>query len=96
MGREAERQFFGHCFWVSRQNSMAGRAVNFLIVVDEDAVVQDGDISGLFEFSGFEDWSEEDNIKRLPLAGLAAGVYFRRGLVVNRGRLAVGIELFGV
>ena len=75
---------------------MAGRAVNFLVVVDEHAVVQHGDISGLFEFSGFENGREKDNIERLPLAGLAAGIYFRRGLAVNRGRLAIRIELFGV
>ena len=75
---------------------MTGRAVDFLVVMDEDAVMQYGDISGLFEFSGFEDGGEKDNIERLPLAGLAAGVYYRRGLAVNRGRLAVRIELFSV
>ena len=75
---------------------MAGRAVDFLIVVDEHAVMQYGDISGLFELAGFENGGEKDNIERLPLAGLATGVYHRRGLAVNRGRLAVGIELFGV
>ena len=96
MGREAERQFFGHCFWVSRQDSMAGPAVDFLVVVDEDAVVQNGNISGLFEFSGFEGRSVEDNIEGLPLAGLTAGVYHWRGLAVNGGRLAIRIELLGV
>ena len=75
---------------------MAGRTVDFLVMMDEDAVMQYGDISGLFELAGFEDRGEKDNIEGLPLAGLAAGVYFRRGLAVNRGRLAVGIELFGV
>ena len=75
---------------------MAGWSVYFLVVVDEDAVVQYGDISGLCEFSGFEGRGEEDNIEGLPLAGLAAGVYHRWGLTVNRGCLAVGIELLGV
>ena len=96
MGREAEWQFFGHCFWVPRQNSMAGRAVDFLVVVDKDAVVQDGDICGLFEFSGFEERGVEDNIEGLPLAGLAAGIYHWRTLGVNGGRLAIRIELLGV
>ena len=75
---------------------MAGLAVDFLAVMDEDAVVQDGDISQLFELAAFEDGGEEDNIERLPLAGLAAGVYHRGGLAVNGGCLAVGVELFGV
>jgi hypothetical protein len=75
---------------------MTGRPVDFLVVVDEDAVMQYGDISGLFEPSGFEDGGEEDNIEGLPLAGPAAGVYFRRSLAVNRGRLAIWIELLGV
>ena len=75
---------------------MAGWAVDFLVVVNEHSIVQDGDISWLFEFSVFEDGGVEDNIERLPLAGLAAGVYHWRGLAVNRGRLAIGIELFGV
>ncbi len=75
---------------------MAGPAVDFLVVVDKDAIMQYGDISGLFEPSGFEDGGEKDNIERLPLAGLTAGVYNRRGLSINRGRLAIGIELFGI
>ncbi len=75
---------------------MAGRAVDFLVVMDKYAVVQDGDISRLFELAGFKHGGEEDNIERLPLAGLAAGVYHRRGLDVNGGCLAVGIELLGV
>jgi len=75
---------------------MAGRAVDFLVVMNEYAVVQDGDISRLFELAGFEDGGEEDNIKRLPLAGPSAGVYHRRCLAVNGGGLSVGIELLGV
>jgi len=58
--------------------------------------MQNGDISGLFEPAGFEDGGEEDNIEGLPLAGPSAGVYHRRGLAVNGGCLAVGIELLGV
>jgi len=75
---------------------MTGRAVDFLVVMDEDAVVQDGDISGLLQLARFEDGGEEDNIIRLPLAGPAAGVYHRRGLSLNGGGLAVGVELLGV
>ncbi len=75
---------------------MAGRAVDFLVVMDKYAVVQDGDISGLFELAVLEDGGEEDNIEGLPLAGLAAGVYHRRGLAVNGGGLAVGVEFLGV
>ncbi len=74
---------------------MAGWTVDFLVVMDEDAVVQDGDISGLFELAVLEDGGKEDNIEGLPLAGLAAGIYHRRGLAVNGGCLAVGVELFG-
>ena len=62
MGREAKGQFFRDWLCVSCQDSVAGRAVDFLVVVDEDAVVQDGDISGLFEFSGFKNGGVEDNI----------------------------------
>jgi len=75
---------------------VAGGAVDFLVVVDENAVVQDGDIGRLFEFAGFEYGGEENNIVCLPLAGPAAGVYHRRTLGVNGGRLAVGIKFLGV
>ncbi len=40
---------------------MTSGAVDFLIVVDEDAVVQDGDISGFFE-------PVDERIDRLDLA----------------------------
>ena len=41
---------------------MAGRAIDFLVVVDEYAIVKDGDVCRFFEFSGLEDGSVEDNI----------------------------------
>lgn len=75
---------------------MACGAVYFLVVVDKDAVVKDGDISELLDFSGFEDGCVEDNIIRLPLAGLTARVDHWGGLAINGCGLAVGIELFGV
>ena len=75
---------------------MASGPVDFLVMVDKDAVVQDSYISGLFEFAGFEHGSVEDNIIRLPLAGLTAGVYHRRSLAVNGCGLAIGIKFFGV
>jgi len=75
---------------------VAGRAVDFLVVMDEQAIMQDGDISRLFELAVLEDGGEEDNIERLPLAWPAAGVYHRGGLAVNGGGLAVGIELLCV
>jgi len=75
---------------------MAGRAVDFLVVMDENAVVQDGNISRLFELAVLEDRGKEDNIIRLPLAGLAAGVYHRRGLAVYGGCLAIRVNLFSV
>ena len=96
MGREGKGQLFGYGFVVLRLDSVAGRAIDFLVMMDENTVVQDGDISRLFEPAGFEDGGEEDNIKRLPLAGPSAGIYHRRGLAVNGGGLAVGIELLGV
>ena len=96
MGREGKRQLVWDGLVVLWQDSVSGGAVDFLVMMDEDAVVQDGDISGFFEAAGFEDGGEEDNIIRLPLAGPAAGVYHRRGLAVNGGGLAVGVELLGV
>ena len=75
---------------------MAGWAVDFLVVMDKDAIVKDSDIGGFFEFAGFEDRCVEDNIIRLPLAGLAAGVYHWRSLAINGCGLAVGIKFFGV
>ena len=52
---------------------MAGRAVNFLVMVDEQAVMKDGGISFFFELAVFEDRGEENDVERLPLAGPAAG-----------------------
>ena len=96
MGRENQRQFFRDGFIVVRQNPVAGWAVNFLVVVDEQSVMKDCDISFFFELAVLEDRGIENNVKCLPLAGLAAGVYHRRGLPVNRGGLAVRIELLRV
>ena len=55
MGREVERQFFGDRLSVARQDSMSGRAIDFLVVMDKDAIMQYGNISGPFELAVFED-----------------------------------------
>jgi len=96
VGREGKGQFFGDGLIVTRQDSVTGRAVDFLVVMDKYAVVQDGDISGLYELAGFEDGGKKDNIIRLPLAGSAAGVYHRRCLAVNGGGLAIGVKPLSV
>jgi len=96
VGREGEGQLVGDGLVVLRLDSVAGRAVDFPVMMDKKAVMQDGYISGLFELAGFEDGSEEDNIERLPLAGPAAGVYHRGSLAINGGGLAIGVELFSV
>ena len=96
VGREGKGQLVRDGLIVTRQYSMAGRAVDFLFVMGEEAVVQDGDISGLFELAVLEDGGEEDYIERLPLAGPVAGVYHRRGLAVNGACLAVRVNLLGV
>ena len=96
MGRENQREFSGDGPIVARQNPVAGRAVNFLVVVDKQAVMKDGDISFFFERAILEYGGEENDVECLPLAGLAAGVYHRRGLAVNRGGLTVRIELLRI
>ena len=96
MGGEAERQFFGDGSVVLGQNPMAGRAKNLLVVMDEQAILKDGDKSGLFELAIFEDGGEKDNIKALPLARLSAGIYQRRRLAVDGGGLAIGINLLRI
>jgi len=75
---------------------MAGRAKNLLVVMDEKPIVKDGDKRRLFEFAVFENRGEKDNIKRLPLARLSAGVDHRWRLAVDGGGLAIGINLLTV
>jgi len=75
---------------------MAGRAKNLLVVMNEKPIVKDGDKRGLFELAVFENRGEKDDIKRLPLAGLSAGIDKRRRLAIDGGGLAIGINLLGV
>lgn len=75
---------------------MAGRAIDFLVMMDKQSVVKDGDTRRLFQVAGLENRSEEDNIERLPLAGLSAGINQRRRLAVYRSGLAIRINLLGV
>ena len=75
---------------------MAGRAKNLLVVMDEKPIVKDGDKRGLFELAILKYRGEKDNIKRLPLARLSAGIYKRRRLAIYGCRLAIGINLLAV
>lgn len=71
---------------------MCSSAVDGFVVVDEDAVVDDGCAGGCLEYAVFEDGGVEDDVEALPLAWGSAGVYEGRGLAVDGGGLAVGVE----
>jgi len=71
---------------------MACRPIDSLVVVDQDAVMEDGDISRFFELAVLENGGEENDVESLPLAGFPAGVDLRRHLPVDGGSLAIRIE----
>src|SRR5262245_17500974 len=80
---------------VSRKDGfVSGRPEDFRVVLDQDAVLEGGD-SGFFLDPSViaEDRRMIDDVVGLPFAGLAAGVYERRVLFVNRAGLTVEVGL---
>lgn len=71
--------------------------LNFYIVLDEDAVVKDGDTSKMDEFSVLIEFGGmENDIVALPFARLTRSVDERRILAVNGRGLAIGISFIVV
>ena len=74
--------------------AMVGAAEESAAVMEDDAIVNDSDVTGFGLFSGIiPAWSFENDVVGLPFAGTFAGVYEGRGLAVNGARLAIGIGL---
>src|SRR5262245_367201 len=82
-------------FGVTRKDRIvSGRAEYFRVVLDQDAVVEDGDRRFLLDTAVVaEDRRVVDDVVGLPFAGFAAGVDQRRVLFVNRAGLAVEVGL---
>ena len=71
---------------------MLGRTGKLDIVLDENAVMEDGDTGGAQQFAaGIETRAVEDDVVGLPLARRARGVHEWRILAVNGASLAVGV-----
>ena len=79
---------------VERGSVVVGQPVDLDVVLNEHAVVQHrdprpvDDLSLLVEFRGVE-----DDVVRLPLAGLARSIHQRRVLLVDRAGLTVVVSL---
>src|SRR5438046_2260888 len=70
---------------------MPGWAFDALVVLQEHAVLDYGDIGGLGELAIFPPGMVEDHLVGFPFAGREAGVDLRRILAVDRAALAVGV-----
>ena len=82
---------------VLRFAGTGGGPHDFDVVLDQHAILQDGDRCRLQQLAGvIEAWGVIDNVVSLPLARRAARVDQRGVLLVNRAGLAVVIGLVGV
>lgn len=79
---------------VVRQDLVAGGAVDLLVAMHEDAIVEHGHIAWRLEIAVFKDGGGEDNVVGLPLTRWAGDVDERRCLGINGGALAVWIKRF--
>lgn len=88
-------EFEGAGVWegvgVVGEGHVAGGADGLDVVLDEDAVEEDGEVGGGFDFAVFEDGFVEDDVVDLPLAGGAGGVNEGGKLAVERAGDAVGV-----
>ena len=74
-----------------------GAAWEFDVVLDQDAVLNDGEGRLSRDFAILvEQRAMVDDVERLPFAGFAAGVHQRHGPAVESAALAVGIGLIVV
>src|SRR5690606_7881323 len=83
----------GAAVWcVRRRTAVFGGAGDDRVVLDQNAVVQHGDARGRKQSSAFGEARRlPDDVIDLPLARRARGVHQRDRLLVDRGRLAIGI-----
>lgn len=80
-------------FWlgVFPDSAVEGRAVEFLFVMDRDAVVNDGDVGFFDQFAVCPTGVFKNDVVALPFAGRFAGVNSGRLLAVHSACLAVGV-----
>lgn len=69
----------------------AGAAGQFVVVMNEHAVMKDGEGGAFNDLIPFEDGPMEDNIVGLPFSGFARGIDQGFLAPIERARLAVGI-----
>lgn len=73
---------------------VSGRAEDFRVILDQDAVLQRGHRGFLLDSAVVsEDRRVVDDVVRLPFAGFATGVDQRRVLFINRAGLTVEVGL---
>ena len=76
---------------------VAGRSENFTMVLHENAVVENRDVSRFKEFAVICEFrSIENDVIRLPFTLFAADVHERRILAVDGGRLTIGIRRIAI
>ena len=86
-----DQEIFGRLGRVFRCLRVRGDAHDLLPIVQQDAVQEYGEISGLYKFLAFEFGRLEDDVVVVPLAGLVDGVHQRGPLAVDGSGLAVGV-----
>ena len=82
----------GAVWCVFRQNPVPRFAQYFGVVLHQDAVVKDGEVSGRSQFALLEAWRDEDHVIGLPFARRTRRVDQRWILAVDGSATAVGVR----
>ena len=72
--------------------SVRRRADQLRVVLNDDPVVNDGNVRWFVEFVALEPRSTLNDVVRLPLTGLTTGIDERWVLAVDRTRVPVGVR----
>src|SRR5678816_1310441 len=83
---------FGQLLLIFRDDSVAGFAMNFFIVLHENAIMKDSNSGRLQQLVSVEFRRLQNDIESLPFPGRTRDIHQGRRLAVNGSALAIGIE----
>ena len=92
---QTNRLFFVEVIILRRLNKR-GFAFDLEVVLNQNAVLENGYVTGLDQFFAVKNRTHENDVVRLPFARLAASVDSRRILLVNSAALTVIVGLVDV
>ena len=96
MPLEADGCLFWVGLWVFGETFIDGGSVEILVVVDDDAVVDDGDKCWAHQFAFGIFWSGKNDVITLPFSLCSGGIHHWGSLPVEGSGLAVGVGDIGM